>query len=46
MVKHIGFTYSDIKKMTRKERLAFNKLYVEELNTQKENMENAKNQSK
>ena len=32
--------------MTRKERLAFQKLYMEEINTEKENMEKARNQSK
>jgi len=46
MVKHINFTYSDIKSMTRKERKAYQDFFINEINSEKENVEKLKDSSK
>lgn len=42
LVKHVGFSYADIKKMSRKERVVFLTLYKKENDILAENREKAR----
>ena len=46
MVTKVGFSYSDVKKMTRKERLAFQGFYMQEKKNEKEMLDKARNSPK
>tara|TARA_R110000751_G_scaffold299663_1_gene410867 strand:+ start:1247 stop:1384 length:138 start_codon:yes stop_codon:yes gene_type:complete len=45
-VKHVGFSYSDVQKMPRKERYSFAAFLLEETDLQKENIDKASNSPK
>jgi len=46
MVTKIGFSYADVKGMTRKERFKFQKLFMDEKQKEKEMMDEARKSSK
>tara|TARA_R100001594_G_scaffold33506_1_gene62150 strand:- start:1224 stop:1364 length:141 start_codon:yes stop_codon:yes gene_type:complete len=46
MIKHMGFSFSDVQKMTREDRTAFYNLYKKEQDLIQEIREDIKNSSK
>lgn len=46
MMKHLGFSYTEIKGLSRRERTMFFKVFNEEQQKEKEMIDNARNLSK